>query len=102
MASDIWAIGFLVREAALKHTLDSPLLVGSPSRRQEYPSLWVYERIMVSSILKRVAALTAWGCVAGNRTTSPAFTVMDLPAIVTSPSPSIACTSASNCLERSC
>jgi hypothetical protein len=38
---------------------------------------------MVSSILKRVVALTACGFSAGNRTTSPAFNAMGLPATVT-------------------
>ena len=51
---------------------------------------------MVRIILKRVVALTACGCSAGNRTTSLAFTVSGLPATVTSASPSMACTSASN------
>ena len=55
-----------------------------------------YERIMVSTILKRAVALTACGFSAGSRTTSPARNAMGLPATVTSASPSMACTKASN------
>ena len=42
-------------------------------RRRPHVSLF-YDRIMVSTILKRVVAFTACGFSAGNRTTSPVLT----------------------------
>jgi hypothetical protein len=51
---------------------------------------------MVNTILKRVVALTACGLPAGNKTILPDLNAMGFPATVTSDSPSMSCTKASN------
>jgi len=54
------------------------------------------DRIIVSSILKRVRALTACGWLAGISTMRPAATVSGVPAMEISASPSRTCATASN------